>query len=101
MGTYNLQQARLAHGKFQEMVRREEDGIEGRGYVCMGDAFRLLNGRERVIEETRTAAGQTVPEQIIGDEWRALLVESMKGRVGREVACSFVGWAVGGAGEAC
>lgn len=67
----------------------------------MGDNFRLLNGRERAIEEPRTAAGQTVPEQVIGDRWRALSVERMKGRVGREVACSFVGWAVGGDGEAC
>lgn len=41
----------------------------------------MLHGRERLLKEPRTAAGQTVPEQVIGDRYRALLTNKLNEHV--------------------
>lgn len=58
------------------------------GDLYLWDNFRLLHGRERVLEVPRTGVGQTVPEQVVHDRYRALHVEALKRYVGDE------GWLV-------
>lgn len=79
--------ARLAHQKFQEIVRRDTHQVKvlfKPGDLYVWDNFRLLHGREKVFENPRTGVGQTVPEQVVHDRYRALAVKSLKGWVGEE-----------------
>ena len=51
------------------------------GDLCIWDNFRLLRGRERILEVPRTGVGQTVPEQDVHDRYRALHVDLLKRHV--------------------
>ena len=73
--------ARLAHRKFQEILCRDTHQLKrvlNPGDLYVWDNFRLLHGRERVLEVPRTGVGQTVPEQIVHDRHRALHVNKLK-----------------------
>ena len=48
------------------------------------DHLRLLRGREKVLKTPRTGVGQTVPEQVVHDRYRALAVSLVKGEVGEK-----------------
>lgn len=79
--------ARLAHQKFQEIVRRNTHQLKlilKPGDLYVWDNFRLLHGREKVLEVPRTGVGQTVPEQVVQDRYRALSTELLKGLVGED-----------------
>ena len=76
--------ARLAHQKFQEIMRRETHQLK----VCLqpGDLyiwnnFTILHGRDRVLKVPRTGVGQTVPEQVVVDKYRALKVWQLKNAI--------------------
>ena len=74
-------EARLAHQRFQEIMRRDTHQLKlvlKAGDLYVWDNFRLLHGRERVLEVPRTGVGQTVPEQVVHDRYRALHVEVLK-----------------------
>ena len=73
--------SRQAHQKFQEIMRRETHQLK----VCLqpGDLyiwnnFTILHGRERVLKVPRTGVGQTVPEQVVVDKYRALKIGQLK-----------------------
>ena len=74
-------EARLAHQRFQEIMRRDTHQLKlvlKAGDLYIWDNFRLLHGRERVLEVPRTGVGQTVPEQVVHDRYRALHMEALK-----------------------
>lgn len=76
--------ARLAHVRFQEVMRRDAHQLTlvlEPGDLYVWDNFRLLHGRERVLEVPRTGVGQTVPEQVVSDRYRALQMDALKGHV--------------------
>lgn len=76
--------ARLAHRRFQEVMRRDAHQLTlvlKPGDLYLWDNFRLLHGRERVLEVPRTGVGQTVPEQVVHDRYRALHVDVLKRHV--------------------
>ena len=45
-------------------------------YIC--ENFRLLHGRDRVLEVPRTGVGQIVPEQVVHGHYRVLQIDSLK-----------------------
>lgn len=76
--------ARQAHQKFHEIMRRETHQLK----VCLqpGDLyiwnnFTILHGRERVLKVPRTGVGQTVPEQVVVDKYRALKIGQLKNHI--------------------
>ncbi|CAF9921090.1 MAG: hypothetical protein ALECFALPRED_001711 [Alectoria fallacina] len=80
-------EARLAHLKFQEILRRDTHQLKlvlKPGDLYVWDNFRLLHGREKVLEVPRTGVGQTVPEHVVHDRYRALCTGLLKGHVGEE-----------------
>jgi trimethyllysine dioxygenase len=69
--------ARLAHRKFQEIASRDTHRLKVRfmpGDMYLFDNFRVLHGRERVLKGPRTTVGQSVPEQVMVDRWREMLI---------------------------
>ena len=54
------------------------------GDLYVWDNFRLLHGREKVLTTPRTGVGQTVPEQVVHDRWRALSTKALREYVGDE-----------------
>jgi len=79
--------ARLAHQKFQEILRRDTHQLKlvlEPGDLYVWDNFRLLHGREMTMETPRTGVGQTVPEQIVHDRYRALCTTRLKGHIDGE-----------------
>jgi trimethyllysine dioxygenase len=77
-------EAREAYRKFQEIMRRDEVQVKIRfkqGDLYIWDNFRILHGRERVLATPRTAVGQTVPEQVVVDAYRAIKMGRLKGIV--------------------
>jgi trimethyllysine dioxygenase len=75
-----FQEARQAHRVFQEIMRRDTHQVKLEmrpGDLYIWDNFRVLHGREFVTEVPRTAVGQTVPEQVILDRWREVLVRRL------------------------
>ena len=85
LAPYNeYKEARLAHQRFQEIMRRDTHQLKlvlKAGDLYIWDNFRLLHGRERVLEVPRTGVGQTVPEQVVHDRYRALHIELLKQHV--------------------
>lgn len=80
-------EARLAHQKFQEIIRRDTHQLKmilKPGDLYIWDNFRLLHGRENVLEVPRTGVGQTVPEHVVHDRYRALSTGRLKGLVDGE-----------------
>ena len=74
-------QARLAHQKFQEIIRRDTHQLKlifKPGDYYIWDNFRMLHRRECVLQNPRTGVGQTVPEQVVHDRYRALHVNILK-----------------------
>lgn len=68
-------QARIAHQKFQEIGRRDSHLLKvffQPGDLYIWDNFRILHGREQVFTTPRTSVGQTVPEQVVADNYRDL-----------------------------
>ncbi|CAM6121128.1 unnamed protein product [Calypogeia fissa] len=71
--------ARAAHQKLQEIMRRESHLLKVRlqpGDLYIWNNFTILHGRERVFETPRTGVGQTVPEQVVADRYRAIKMEA-------------------------
>ena len=83
LSTYDgYKAARLAHQKLQEILRRETHQLKiilKPGDLYIWDNFRLLHGREKVMDVPRTGVGQTVPENIVHDRYRALCTKMLKG----------------------
>lgn len=72
--------SRQAHQKLQEIMRRDTHQLK----VCLkpGDLylwnnFTILHGRERVLKVPRTGVGQTCPEQVVADRYRALKMRQL------------------------
>lgn len=73
--------ARLAHQKFQEIMRRDTHQLKivfKPGDMYIWDNFRLLHGRERVLEVPRTGVGQTVSEQVVADMYRDIRIRRLR-----------------------
>ena len=85
LSPYNdYKEARLAHQRFQEIMRRDTHQLKlvlKAGDLYIWDNFRLLHGRERVLQVPRTGVGQTVPEQVVQDRYRALHINLLKQHV--------------------
>ncbi|CAF9912343.1 hypothetical protein IMSHALPRED_000289 [Imshaugia aleurites] len=76
--------ARLAHQKFQEILRRNTHQLKMMlkpGDLYIWDNFRLLHRREKLLEVPRTGVGQTVPEHVVHDRYRALSTKRLGGLV--------------------
>ncbi|KAL1963018.1 hypothetical protein VTN77DRAFT_8766 [Rasamsonia byssochlamydoides] len=72
--------ARAAHQKFQEIVRRDTHQLKvvlKSGDLYIWNNFKILHRRERVLETPRTGVGQTVPEQVVADRYRELLIKKL------------------------
>jgi trimethyllysine dioxygenase len=77
--------SRTAHRKFQEIMRRDSHmlKIELRpGDLYVWDNFRILHGREKIFDVPRTAVGQTVIEQVVSDQYRAVKMEWLRQYIG-------------------
>lgn len=79
----DFQKARLAHVKMQEIIRRDSHQYKiafEPGDLYIWNNFRLLHGRERVLDAfgRRTGIGQTVTEAAVADRYRELLTEKAK-----------------------
>ena len=76
--------ARLAHQRFQEIMRHENHQLKlvlKPGDLYIWDTFRLLHSSEPVLEVPQKGFGQTIPEQIVHDRYRALHVDLLKRHV--------------------
>jgi trimethyllysine dioxygenase len=74
-------EARVAYQTFQEIMRRDSHLLRflfKPGDLYIWDNFRVLHGRERVVNLPRTAVGQTVPEQLVADRYRVLKMAKLK-----------------------
>lgn len=74
--------ARTSYRKYQEIMRRDSHlhkFVFKPGDLYIWDNFRVLHGRERVMELPRTAVGQTVPEQVVADRYRAIKMKKLEG----------------------
>lgn len=74
-------EARRAHQKFQEIMRRDTHQLKmlfKPGDMYIWDNWRLLHGRERVLEVPRTGVGQTVSEQVVADLYRDIQIRRLK-----------------------
>ena len=79
-----FKEARLAHQKFQEIMRRDTHQLKmvfKPGDMYIWDNFRLLHGRERVLEVPRTGVGQTVSEQVVADMYRDIRIRRLSKHV--------------------
>lgn len=77
-------EARLAQQRFREIMRRDTHQLKVHlkpGDMFIWDNFRVLHGREKVFTVPRTGVGQTVPEQVVHDKYRALCIDRLKGVV--------------------
>ena len=73
--------ARIAHQKLQEIMQRDSHLLRvrlGPGDLYIWNNFTILHGRERVLKTPRTGVGQTVPEQVVADRYRAIKTEALK-----------------------
>ena len=80
----DFQKARSAHQKFQEIMRRDTHQLKvilNPGDLYIWNNFTILHGRERVLKVPRTGVGQTVPEQVVADRYRALKIAQLRGHV--------------------
>ena len=88
LSTYDEYEAvRLAHQKLQEIMRRETHQLKvilKPGDLYVWDNFRLLHGREKVMDVPRTGVGQTVPEHVVHDRYRALCTKMLKGVINED-----------------
>lgn len=76
------QEARLAQQRFREIMRRDTHQLKVHlkpGDMFIWDNFRVLHGREKVFRVPRTGVGQTVPEQVVHDKYRALCIGMLDG----------------------
>ncbi|KAI4625081.1 uncharacterized protein J4E87_004927 [Alternaria ethzedia] len=81
---------RLAHQKFEEIMRRPSHQLKivlKPGDLYVWDNFRLMHGREKVLTTPRTGVGQTVPENVVHDRYRALCVNMLKGHIDGDWLC--------------
>ena len=77
-------EARQAQQKFLEIMRRPTHQLSLElkpGDMFVWDNYRVLHGREKVFSTPRTGVGQTVPEQVVHDKYRALVIELLQGRI--------------------
>jgi alpha-ketoglutarate-dependent taurine dioxygenase len=68
-------QARRAHCKFQEIMRRDSHMLKivlRPEDMYVWDNFRILHGREKIFDVPRIAVGQTVIEQVVSDQYRTV-----------------------------
>jgi trimethyllysine dioxygenase len=78
----DLKEARAAHRTFQEIMSRDTHLfrlVMKPGDLFIWDNFRILHGRNRVLEVPRTVVGQTVPEQVVVDQYRAVKMAKLRG----------------------
>jgi trimethyllysine dioxygenase len=79
--------ARLAHQKFFEIMRRGSHQMKfflKPGDLYLWDNSRIFHGRERVVEVPRTGVGQTVPEQVVADTYRELKMRQLAPYIDRK-----------------
>ena len=79
-----FQTARAAHHRLQEIMRRDSHQLKvilKPGDLYLWNNFTILHGRERVLQVPRTGVGQTVPEQVVADRYRALKIKRLRGRL--------------------
>jgi alpha-ketoglutarate-dependent taurine dioxygenase len=73
--------AHRAHCKFQEIMCRDSHMLRivlRPGDLYVWDNFRILHGREKIFDVPRTAVGQTVIEQVVSDQYRAVKMGWLK-----------------------
>ena len=73
--------ARAAHHRFQEIMRRDTHQLKvilKPGDLYIWNNFTILHGREKVLQVPRTGVGQTVPEQVVADRYRALKIGQLR-----------------------
>lgn len=73
--------ARRAHRKFQEIMCRDSHVLRvvlRPGDLYVWDNFRILHGRDKIFDVPRTAVGQTVIEQVVSDQYRAVKMGWLK-----------------------
>lgn len=66
-----------AHRKFQEVSMRDTHLLRVKfqpGDMYLWNNHKVLHGREKVLRVPRTGVGQTVPEQVVLDGWREILI---------------------------
>ena len=76
--------ARLAQQRFRDIMRRPTHQLTLRlepGDMFIWNNFKILHGREKVFTSPRTGVGQTVPEQVVHDRYRALCIGMLGGLV--------------------
>ena len=76
--------ARLAHQRFQEIISRENHQLKlvlKPGDLYIWNTFHLLHSSEPVLKVPQKGIGQTIPEQIVHDRYRALHVDLLKRHV--------------------
>ena len=74
--------ARASHQKLQQIMRRDTHQLKvllKPGDLYIWNNFTILHGRERVLKVPRTGVGQTVPEQVVADRYRALKIGQLRG----------------------
>jgi trimethyllysine dioxygenase len=72
---------RRAYEKFLEITQRDTHQLKAvlkPGDLYLWDNYRTIHGRQVVSKVPRTAAGETVPEQVVLDMYRAVKVEQLK-----------------------
>ena len=77
-------EARLAQQRFREIMRRPTHQLALKlkpGDMSIWNSFKVLHGREKVLTAPRTGVGQTVPEQVGHDRYRALCIGMLGGLV--------------------
>ncbi|CAF9936371.1 MAG: hypothetical protein HETSPECPRED_010310 [Heterodermia speciosa] len=77
-----FRKARAAHHRLQEIIRRDTHQLKvilQPGDLYLWNNFTILHGRERVLQVPRTGVGQTVPEQVVADRYRALKIGQLRG----------------------
>jgi len=78
---HEFHDARRAHEKFLEIVRRDTHQLNiilKPGDLYLWDNFRVFHGRDGVSKTPRTGVGQTIPEQVAADTYRAIKMAQLK-----------------------
>lgn len=74
-------QAITSYQKFQEIIMRPSIKLEvlmKPGDLYLWNNFRVLHGRQNVIETPRTTIGQTVSEEVVMNRYREIKIKNIK-----------------------
>ena len=80
----DFETARASHHKFQDIMTRDTHLLKlmvKPGDMYLWDNYRILHGRESILEVPRTAVGQTVPEDVVMNRYREILLGRLRGKL--------------------